>query len=253
MAIDIRRVTRLAIGINTENGVEQYEFDMWPWIEEHPELSTFQINVAPPGGGTPYIATTHMEGFLLVWTIAEHDTANTGDDGWYEIEAVGGGKHKLATPRPLIVYERMGGTLGDAPDPMESWITQAAEIRDETNQAAIRAEDAADRAENAAGNGGGVSGGGTAGKDGGYYQPYVSTSGYLTWTPSQSGMPAVAGVNIKGAKGDTGAQGPQGEKGDKGDTGSAGKTPVRGTDYWTAEDIATIKEYVDDAILNGKW
>lgn len=30
-------------------------------------------------------------------------------------------------------------------------------------------------------------------------------------------------------------------------------SPVRGTDYWTEEDIATIKAYVDDAILNGSW
>ena len=32
-----------------------------------------------------------------------------------------------------------------------------------------------------------------------------------------------------------------------------GKTPVRGTDYWTAEDKAYIKSYVDDAVLGGKW
>ena len=36
-------------------------------------------------------------------------------------------------------------------------------------------------------------------------------------------------------------------KGDKGDA------PVRGTDYWTAADIAEIKSYVDDAILGGAW
>lgn len=29
--------------------------------------------------------------------------------------------------------------------------------------------------------------------------------------------------------------------------------PVRGTDYWTAEDISEIKGYVDDAILGGAW
>lgn len=29
--------------------------------------------------------------------------------------------------------------------------------------------------------------------------------------------------------------------------------PQRGTDYWTDADIATIKSYVDDAILNGSW
>lgn len=32
-----------------------------------------------------------------------------------------------------------------------------------------------------------------------------------------------------------------------------GRTPERGTDYWTESDIAAIKEYVDDAILGGKW
>ena len=32
-----------------------------------------------------------------------------------------------------------------------------------------------------------------------------------------------------------------------------GKTPVRGTDYWTDADKNEIKSYVDDAILNGKW
>lgn len=35
--------------------------------------------------------------------------------------------------------------------------------------------------------------------------------------------------------------------------GSAGKTPIRGTDYWTDADKAEIKAYVDDAILGGVW
>ena len=81
---------------------------------------------------------------------------------------------------------------------------------------------------------------GSAGEDGGYYQPSVSEAGELTWKASKAGMPAVAGVNIKGpagpqgAKGDPGeigpqgpagapgAQGPQGEQGPKGPQGPAG-------------------------------
>ena len=35
--------------------------------------------------------------------------------------------------------------------------------------------------------------------------------------------------------------------------GEDGKTPVKGTDYWTASDIAEIKNYVEDAILKGSW
>ena len=40
-----------------------------------------------------------------------------------------------------------------------------------------------------------------------------------------------------GSKGSTGATGA---------TGKDGHTPVRGTDYWTADDIATIQSYVDE-------
>lgn len=134
----------------------------------------------------------------------------------------------------------------------------------------------------------GTGGGGTGGtgEDGGYYTPSVSTDGVLSWEASKAGMPEVEAVSIKGPKGDTGATGAQGPKGDtgpagaqgpagadgakgdtgdagpqgpagatgpKGDTGAAGYSPVRGKDYWTDADVAQIKAYVDDAILNGSW
>lgn len=35
--------------------------------------------------------------------------------------------------------------------------------------------------------------------------------------------------------------------------GGSGNTPQRGVDYWTEEDIAAIRSYVEDAILNGRW
>lgn len=56
-----------------------------------------------------------------------------------------------------------------------------------------------------------------------------------------------------GAPGQDGAPGAKGEKGDTGAAGAAGYSPVRGTDYWTAADIASIKSYVDSAILGGTW
>ena len=127
---------------------------------------------------------------------------------------------------------------------------------------------------------------GEAGEDGGYYTPTVAADGTLSWVASKEDMPEVAAVNIKGVKGDKGEQGiqgpigpqgpqgiqgemglqgPQGEpgsaglkgdtgpKGDKGEPGADGYTPIRGTDYWTAADIAEIKGYVDEAILGGSW
>ena len=118
---------------------------------------------------------------------------------------------------------------------------------------------------------------GKAGEDGGYYTPTVAADGTLSWVASKEDMPEVAAVNIKGVKGDKGEQGLPGKdgapgkdglpgapgkdgkdgepgpKGDKGEPGADGYTPIRGTDYWTAADIAEIKGYVDEAILGGSW
>ena len=55
---------------------------------------------------------------------------------------------------------------------------------------------------------------------------------------------------IKGDKGD------KGNPGDKGEPGADGYTPVRGTDYWTAQDVAEIQSYIDSQIggaLNGSY
>lgn len=45
---------------------------------------------------------------------------------------------------------------------------------------------------------------GPSGEDGGYYSPNVSEEGELTWTASKSGMPPVAGTNIRGPAGPAG-------------------------------------------------
>ena len=69
-------------------------------------------------------------------------------------------------------------------------------------------------------------------------------------------------VGPAGPQGETGLTGPQGPKGDtgeqglQGDKGNDGYTPVKGTDYWTAEDIAEIQSYIDTQIggaLNGSY
>ena len=47
---------------------------------------------------------------------------------------------------------------------------------------------------------------------------------------------------IPALKGTPGSQGPQGIPGPQGESGAAGYTPVKGTDYWTAEDQKTIQD-----------
>lgn len=45
----------------------------------------------------------------------------------------------------------------------------------------------------------------------------------------------------------------KGEPGVPGKDGTDGTTPERGKDYWTEEDIAAIKTYVNEAVLGGAW
>lgn len=92
------------------------------------------------------------------------------------------------------------------------------------------------------------------------FTPSVSEEGDLSWS-NNLGLANPQTVNIKGAKGD---------KGDKGDAftyedfteeqlaglrGADGHTPVRGTDYWTDEDVSAIetycKNYIDTELLGG--
>lgn len=51
--------------------------------------------------------------------------------------------------------------------------------------------------------------------------------------------------------GDTGASGKDGTNGTNGTNGQDGYTPVRGTDYWTSQDISSIESYCD-TYIDGK-
>lgn len=54
---------------------------------------------------------------------------------------------------------------------------------------------------------------------------------------------------VQGEQGIQGVQGKQGEQGIQGIQGEAGYTPIRGTDYWTENDIATIQAYIDSKTI----
>ena len=50
-------------------------------------------------------------------------------------------------------------------------------------------------------------------------------------------------LNLVLPKGDTGVSGRDGTNGVDGQDGQDGYTPIRGTDYWTNQDIAVIEQY----------
>lgn len=95
---------------------------------------------------------------------------------------------------------------------------------------------------------------GAKGDNGTTFTPSVDSKGNLSWT-NEDGLENPATVNIKGPKGADGTMSfedltPEQKESLK---GKPGYTPVRGTDYWTESDIASIESYIDEKILNGEW
>ena len=61
---------------------------------------------------------------------------------------------------------------------------------------------------------------------------------------------------LESLNGEPGKDGEPGQPGVDGTPGADGYTPVRGTDYWTSDDIAEIQSYIDNQIggaLNGSY
>ena len=84
---------------------------------------------------------------------------------------------------------------------------------------------------------------GTAGADG--ITPHIGDNGNWYIGSTDTGKPS---RGVAGAKGSDGANGKDGAQGEK---GADGKTPVRGTDYWTAADKQEIVNSVIAALPDG--
>lgn len=108
---------------------------------------------------------------------------------------------------------------------------------------------------------------GAAGADG--VTPHIGDNGNWYIGSTDTGKPSRGAAGAKGSDGANGKDGAQGEKGDtgpagpqgpagapgpqgpKGETGTDGKTPVKGTDYWTAADKQEIVNSVIAALPDG--
>lgn len=76
------------------------------------------------------------------------------------------------------------------------------------------------------------------GEDGATFTPSVSEDGILSWE-NDKGLENPPPVNIKGQDGKDGKDGADGQD---------GHTPQRSVDYWTPDDVAEIKAYIDTEI-----
>ena len=99
---------------------------------------------------------------------------------------------------------------------------------------------------------------GAAGADG--ITPHIGENGNWYIGENNTGKPSRGATGAKGDAGATGPAGPVGPRGPagangkdgaRGEKGADGKTPVRGTDYWTADDKQEIVNSVIAALPDG--
>ena len=278
----------LSLGREGENQARSIRFDISHWVRDFGP-GVVELVHQRSGDPYPYPVVVTQTGNEVRWNITATDTAMVGL-GRCELQFYLGGVLAKSENWYTKVFDSISASGDVIPDPEVSWVTEVIQAGAGVKEQAARAEAAAEKAEAATvnvpilgDNGNWFVWDKTLGEyvDTGVYSggeaPFIGANGNWFIGANDSGVPATGPrgpvgpqgeKGPKGDKGDTGAQGPQGiqgetgpqgekgPKGEKGDTGAqgpAGYTPVRGTDYWTAADIATIKSYVENAILGGAW
>lgn len=271
--------TAIDLGKCGENNVRQIEIDLSEWMNEYPGASV-ALYISQPNT-TVYLAATKLEEGILKWPILNTYTAAPG---FGSVEIVMSGKNgerlKSATANIFVSESMSEDEQGEAPEYMKPYVDQVAEN-------AAKVEKALEEIKSIDTQSGKMPTGGEFGQ----ILAKKSNADYDThWINPPEGGPggsdpdAVKSVTVNGTKhepdedgnvdlGMIGGNGgssvaldttltQSGKAADAKATGDAVSQllqqitegmPVKGRDYWTAADIAEIKSYVDDAILNGAW
>lgn len=171
------------------------------------------------GDSSPYPVNIRQEGNSLIWVVTNADTGAAGL-GSAEVRWLGDDGQVIKSRIYHTVTQKALSDPESPPEAYEGYVEAvAANARDARNAAAeSKALYARVQEELAAGK--------LKGEKGDKGDP---------------GGPA----GPQGPKGDPGEQGPAGEKGpqgEKGDPGADGRTPVKGTDYFTPEEIGYIQD-----------
>lgn len=171
------------------------------------------------GDSSPYPVNIRQEGNSLIWVVTNADTGAAGL-GSAEVRWLGDDGQVIKSRIYHTVTQKALSDPESPPEAYEGYVEAvAANARDARNAAAeSKALYARVQEELAAGK--------LKGEKGDKGDP---------------GGPA----GPQGPKGDPGEQGPTGEKGpqgEKGDPGADGRTPVKGTDYFTPEEIGSIQD-----------
>ena len=171
------------------------------------------------GDSSPYPVDIRQEGNSLIWVVTNADTGAAGL-GSAEVRWLGDDGQVIKSRIYHTVTQKALSDPESPPEAYEGYVEAvAANARDARNAAAESIALYARVQEELA-------------------------AGKLKGEKGDRGDPG-GPAGPQGPKGDPGEQGPAGEngpQGEKGDPGADGRTPVKGTDYFTPEEIGSIQD-----------
>lgn len=230
------------IGRVAENEYTRVQIDAGDIYAEFPHASA-ALTVQPPVGDA-YPAVVTRDGNLVIWDVKDSDLAYEGD-GEFQLTFSSGDVVVKSAPGQFRVCRSILGE-GEAPDPLEDFLAEAGEALTAIPETIGAAFDEITAEAETLPSGSSA----TASFDG---ETKVLTIGVPKGDKGDTGSQGPAGRD--GADGKDGANGAPGKDGKDGADGAPGKdgkdgkdgadgqdghTPVKGTDYWTAEDKAEI-------------
>lgn len=171
------------------------------------------------GDSSPYPVNIRQEGNSLIWVVTNADTGAAGL-GSAEVRWLGDDGQVIKSRIYHTVTQKALSDPQSPPEAYEGYVEAVATNARDARNAAAESKALYARVQE------------------------ELAAGKLKGEKGDKGDPG-GPAGPQGPKGDPGEQGPAGEKGpqgEKGDPGADGRTPVKGTDYFTPEEIGSIQD-----------
>ena len=150
--VDVEQRSKyIMLGEQGEKNAVVVKFDISTWLSAFGSGGSAFVDVMRPGDATAYTKQIELEGSYAVWAVDDIDNAVAGKGKVQLTYLMLGDDGRSKTATFVTMVDKSLDASGDVPDPYESYLEEAREIRAETTQNAETAQAAAQAASTKAG------------------------------------------------------------------------------------------------------
>lgn len=150
--VDVEQRSKyIMLGEQGEKNAVVVKFDISTWLSAFGSGGSAFVDVMRPGDETAYTKQIGLDGSYAVWSVDDTDNAVAGKGKVQLTYLMPGDDGRSKTVTFVTMVDKSLDASGDVPDPYESYLEEAREIRAETTQNAETAQAAAQEASTKAG------------------------------------------------------------------------------------------------------